>query len=345
MEPLGFPTSLPQFQKFFPNNAACAAYLEAVRWPEGFVCQACKHGDEPYRFGTRSSVVLRCRSCKKDTSLTAGTVMQSTHTSLTTWFWAAYLMTTQTPGISAVQFQRQLGLTQYETAFNILHKLRSGMVRPDRDRIGSEHPVELDECYVGGATRGEGSGVHHKVLVIGAVEFCIKKTIDEDQKPKKRKNSNAKIENGTYVGRLRLQVIPDRCGDMLTDFVKENIAPTTILSDGWQGYNELAKLGYKHKPLVLAGDPDKAEAHLPMIHRIISNLKTWIMGTHHGRVEVQHLQAYLNEYVFRFNRRFYPMTAFNSILGLASRTIPPTYEQLYSGAWEHPGSCPNIEFR
>ncbi len=163
MEPLGFPTSLPQFQKFFPNNAACAAYLEAVRWPEGFVCQACKHGDEPYRFGTRSSVVLRCRSCKKDTSLTAGTVMQSTHTSLTTWFWAAYLMTTQTPGISAVQFQRQLGLTQYETAFNILHKLRSGMVRPDRDRIGSEHPVELDECYVGGATRGEGSGGNRSV--------------------------------------------------------------------------------------------------------------------------------------------------------------------------------------
>jgi hypothetical protein len=343
MDKPAFPRSLPQFQKFFPDDAACAKYLEDVKWPEGFVCPACQHQGEPYRFGKRSSTVLRCRACQYNASLTAGTVMQKTHTPLSTWLWGAYLMTTQTPGISAVQFQRQLGLTQYETAFNILHKLRSGMVRPDRDRIGSEHPVELDECYVGGATRGEGSGVHHKVLVIGAVEVRTKQPPED---PIELKNwLKLPARKKTYAGRLRLQVIPDRCGDMLSEFVKENVAPTTILSDGWQGYNKLANLGYKHKPLVLAGNSDKAEAHLPMIHRIISNLKTWIMGTYHGRVEVQHLQAYLNEYVFRFNRRFHPMTAFNSILGLASRTIPPTYEQLYSGAWEHPGSCPNIEFR
>jgi hypothetical protein len=343
MEPLGFPSSLPQFQKFFPTDEACAKYLEALRWPEGFVCPICGHTGDPWRL-TRSVVTLRCSACRKDAYLTAGTVMRDTHTPLSTWFWGAYLMTTQTPGMSAVQFQRQLDIKRYETAFNILHKLRSGMVRPDRDNIGDEWPVEIDECYVGGATRGEGKGVHHKSLVVAAVE------VRKKQPPKDpielKKWLKLPPRKRIYAGRLRLQVVPDRRMDMLTEFVKENIAPkATIMSDGWQGYNALMSLGYEHKPLVMAGDPKNAEDHLPMIHVVISNLKTWILGTHHGRIEPHHLQAYLNEYVFRFNRRFYPMNAFNSVLGLAAKAASPTYEQLYSGAWEHPGSCPNIEFR
>ena len=107
-------------------------------------------------------------------------------------------------------------------------------------------------------------------------------------------------------------------------------------TDGWYGYLDLLKLGYEHDPLVLAGDPEKAEAHLPMIHLVFSNLKPWILGTHHGAIGPQHLQAYLNEYVFRFNRRFYPMTAFNSVLGIAAGTTAATYDQLYSGQWVHP---------
>jgi hypothetical protein len=137
-----------------------------------------------------------------------------------------------------------------------------------------------------------------------------------------------------YAGRLRLQVLPDRSAKSLTTFVQENVAITCkLMTDGCPGYTTLPDLGYDHHPLVLAGDPDKAEAHLPMIHLVFSNLKTWILGTHHGRIEPQHLQAYLNEYVFRFNRRFYPMTAFNSILGMAARSVSPTYAQLYSGTW------------
>jgi hypothetical protein len=268
--------------------------------------------------------------------------MQDTRTPLTTWFWAAYLMTTQTPGISSTQFQRQLGLSSRQTSFTMLHKLRSCMLRPDRDKVGDEWPVEIDECYVGGATRGEGKGVHHKVLVIGAVEVCTKKPTEEPEKKKRMKGDPKKKK--TYAGRLRLQVIPDRCGDILTEFVKENVAPTAVLSDGWQGYNTLPSLGYKHDPMVMDGNPANAEEHLPMIHKVFSNLKTWIMGTHHGRIEAQHLQAYLNEYVFRFNRRLHPMSGFNAVLGLAVQTVSPTYEEIYSGAWEHPGSCPNIEF-
>lgn len=333
MDTRGFPTSLPEFQQVFPDDAACAAYLERLRWPDGFACSHCSHQEEPYRFPSRSSVVLRCRACKKNTSLTAGTVMQSSHTPLSTWFWAAYLLTTQTPGMSAVQFQRQLGLSRYETAFTLLHKLRAGMVRPERDTIGAEHPVEIDECLVGGKTRGEGRGVHHKATVIGAVEVRTRQ--EKDGRSSRRK---------VYAGRLRLQAVPGKSADALVSFVRGNVAiGATVMTDGAPSYAALSGLGFDHQPLVLAGDPDKAEAHLPMIHLVFSNLKAWLLGTHHGRSEPQHLQAYLNEYVFRFNRRFYPMTAFNSALGLASRSISPTYAQLYSGDWRHPGSAPTIE--
>lgn len=173
-DPRGFPTSLPEFQHVFPSDAACATYLESLRWPDGFACPKCGEVKEPYRFTARPGV-LRCRGCRVDVSLTAGTVMHSTHTPLSTWFWAAYLVTTQTPGQSAMQFQRQLGLTRYETAYQILHKLRAGMVRPERDTIGGEHAVEVDETLIGGRTRGEGRGVHHKTYVLGAIEVRQRK--------------------------------------------------------------------------------------------------------------------------------------------------------------------------
>lgn len=264
--------------------------------------------------------------------------MHSSHTPLSIWFWGAYLMTTQTPGQSALQFQRQLGLSRYETAFQILHKLRASMVRPERDSIGGEHSVEIDECLVGGATRGEGRGTHHKTTVVGAVEVRMRKDA-EDRTAKWNESHDGGIPTKkiVYAGRLRLKVVSGKGADNLTTFIKQNVAAgSTIRTDGWQGYKDLPEMGYIHNQLVLGGDPDKAESHLPMIHLVFSNLKTWIIGTHHGRIEPHHLQAYLNEYVFRFNRRFYPMTAFNSVLSLAAHAMPPTYAQLYSGQWRHP---------
>jgi transposase-like protein len=340
MDPRGFPTSLPEFQRVFPNDEACAKYLEAVRWPDGFVCPKCRQAGEPYRFPTRSSVVLRCRSCKVTTSLTAGTIMQSSHTPLSTWFWGGYLVTTQTPGQSALQFQRQLGLSRYETAFQILHKLRSGMVRPERDCIGGEHPVEVDECFVAGRTSGEGGGNHHMATVVGAVEVRQRK--DAEQRAAKHRQEHddgVSLKKLVYAGRLRLRVVESRDTKYLVPFITASIAKgSRVRTDGWYGYNGLADLGFSHDRLALGGDPEKADQHLPMIHLVFSNLKTWILGTHHGAIAKRHLQAYLNEYVFRFNRRFYPMTAFNSVLGLAARVVPPTYAQLYSGHWVHPAS-------
>ena len=251
--------------------------------------------------------------------------MQQTHTPLSTWFWGAYLVTTQTPGQSAVQFQRQLGL-RYETAFQILHKLRAGMVRPERISIGAQYPVEVDETLVGGRTKGEGRGVHHKAVVVGAVEV----------RPRLHTADGKKGKNVLCAGQLRLGFAPNRGATTLTRFIQENVMKGTVVrTDSWEGYAGLAKLGFVHEPLVLGGDGEEIGAHLPLIHNAFSDLKTWLLGTHHG-VSQQHLQAYLNEFVFRFNRRFYPMTAFNSILGIAAHAFAPTYEKLYSGEWSHP---------
>ena len=235
--------------------------------------------------------------------------MARSHTPLSVWFWSAYLVSSQTPGMSAVQLRRQLGLSRYETAFQILHKLRAGMVRPDQDRIGGrpgEH-VEVDETWAGGRTRGKGRGVHDKVLVASAVEVRQRKP---GTKLDKRKG-------GRYAGRVRLAIVPDRSAKSLCGFVECAVVPgTSLVTDDWSGYASLAKRGYKHLAIAERGDPQVAEEYLPIIHLVFANLKTWLNGIHHG-VSHQHLQAYLNEFTFRFNRRFYPFNAFRSLLGIA----------------------------
>ena len=318
---LPFPRSLPEFQRLFPDEAACAAYLERARWSDGFICLRCGTIGEPYRYAARPGV-LCCRACRRETRLTAGTVMERTHTPLSVWFWAAYLVASQTPGISAVQLQRQLGLSRYETAFQILHKLRAGMVRPDQDQIGGkpdEH-VEADETWIGGRTRGEGRGVHHKSLVAAAVEV-------RQRKPGTKLNPR---RSGRYAGRVRLAVVPDRSARALGGFVKTVVVPgARIITDDWSGYAGLTKHGFNHVAIAERGDPQVAEAFMPIVHLVFSNLKTWLRGIHHG-VSPQHLQTYLNEFTFRFNRRFYPFNAFRSLLGIAGGVTAPTYAQLYS---------------
>ena len=323
---LPFPRSLPDFQRLFPDEAACAAYLEKARWNDGFACSLCGVVGEPFRIATRPGV-LTCRACRRQTGLTVGTVMERSHTPLSIWFWAAYLVASQTQGMSAVQFQRQLGLTRYETAFGILHKLRAGMVRPDQDRIGGhvgEH-VEVDETYVGGRTRGEGRGVHHKTLVTAAVEVRHRESGTAQDKRK----------DGRYAGRVRLSVADDRSAATLAGFVERVVVPgTLVITDDWSGYAGLRKRGYDHHAIAECGEADVAEEFLPIIHLVFSNLKTWLNGIHHG-VSAKHLQAYLNEFTFRFNRRFYPFNAFRSLLGIAGAATAPTYAELYSGDWKH----------
>jgi hypothetical protein len=279
---LPFPRSLREFQCLFPDEAACATYLERARWGNGFVCSYCGTTGEPYRYSTRPGV-LCCRRCRRETRLTSGTVMERTHTPLSVWFWAAYLVASQTPGMSAVQFQRQLGLSRYETAFQILHKLRAGMVRPDQDRIGGKpgEVVEADETYVGGRTRGKGRGVHDMLIVAGAVEV----------RQRKRTRSLNTRKTGRYAGRVRLALVPDRSAQSLGGFIERTVAPgVAIITDDWSGYAGLAKRNYLHTAVVERGNIQVAETFLPIIHLVFSNLKTWLRGIHHG-VSPQHLQA------------------------------------------------------
>lgn len=295
-----FPHSVLEFQQWFPDEEACIKYLYKSRWSNGFVCPIC--GDtESYYIKTRR--VFQCKANMHQTYLTASTVMQGSRQPLLAWFWAAYFLTTETTGISAVQLQRQLGIERYEVVFNMLHKLRSSMVNPERTKINGV--VEVDETYVGGPTTGgkRGRGTE-KAIVIIAVE---------------RKDS--------YAGRVRLRHIEDVTGSSLIGFIKDVVEKrSTIITDEFSGYVNVSKNSYKHK----------IEEDLTLAHLVASNLKTWIKGTFHG-VSDKHLQAYLNEFTFRFNRRRTPMAAFQTILGLASNPEDwPTYKGLYSGEWTHP---------
>jgi transposase-like protein len=327
---LAFPTSLAQFQRLFPDDAACAAYLEKARWENGFICQWCEEKRDPYRFATRPGV-LRCKACRRDVGLTAGTVMERTHSPLTTWFWGAYLVSSLTPGLSAVQFQRQIGLSRYETAFQILHKLRAGMVRPDHGRIGgnlsSRDHIEIDETWIGGALRGKVRDVRDQTLVVAAVEVL-------QRKPKE--DGVVRRRGRRYAGRLRMEVVQNPDTTSLCSFVEAAVEPrTVVVTDDCSRYAALAERGYQHRVVVEGDEAKAAEEYLSMVRLVFLNLKSWLSGTHHG-VSSKHLQAYLNEFAFRFNRRLAPFSAFRSLLGIGASAESPTYDDLYSGEWKHP---------
>ena len=270
-----YPRTLLEFQKLFPDEAACARHLERIRWPEGFKCPYCGQIGDPYRIQARLRV-LECRQCLRQISLTAGSIMHKTRQPLQIWFWAAYLVTSQTPGMSALQFQKQLGIKRYETAFQMLHKLRAAMVRPERDPIGAKWPVEVDETFVGGATQGEGRGKHHKTLVIGVVEVVPRKkalgsdpNLPSGQRPKHKGGHG----RGFLAGRLRLQIIPNRKQETLEPVVLANVKMgAEVRTDGWTGYDNLNKLGYKHTAEPVRGDQAKTDQHLPMIHIVFGKL-------------------------------------------------------------------------
>lgn len=317
------PTSLPAFSRRFATEEDCEEYLYSLRYPHGFVCPRCSSRQGWRLNGTR---ITECVAGHK-TSVTAGTVLHRSRQDLVTWFHAAYLISTLTPGISAVQFQRQLGLRRYETAFQMLHKLRSALVAPAREPLRTE--VEVDEAFVGGKDPGRGGRGGDKTIVVAAVEV-VRWTDEKTQQQRER------------AGRVRLRVVPDASGSSLGGFVRDVVAAGTIVStDMWSGYFGLAALGYDHRATA-QGKGRTARHTLPHVDRLFSNLKSWLRGTHRGRVSAHHLQAYLNEYAFRFNRRFWRGPAFVRTLQLLVETSTrPDYDQLYRAGqpagWVHPG--------
>lgn len=333
----------------FTTDESCTEYLFKVRYPNGFICPKCSDLNG-WAIDGRS--IFECKNGHQ-ISLKSGTVMHRSRLDLTTWFYAAYLMSTLTPGISALQFQKQLGIKRYETAFNMLHKLRSALVAPDRENLKGE--VEVDECYIGGAEEGKrGRSKGEKSLVVVSVEII--RWVDTSGRKPSRHVTQYDVEGPPEVqersqadgepalrkraGRVRMAIIPDASSGTLLPWIKANIKNgTKVHTDGWNGYNGLEKLDYNHIRELQSHEGHKTGKWLPLVHLLVSNLKRWLTGTHKGAVTHKHLQAYLNEFTFRFNRRFWRGPAFLRALGLAVNVNKwPQYDTLYNGKWMHPNT-------
>jgi transposase-like protein len=272
-----YPRTYREFVTMFPNNEVCLSFLQQLRWPMVFVCPAC--GVENVAWNLSRNRLL-CPSCRHQTTVTAGTIFDKTRTPLTTWFEAAWHLTAAKNGMPAKTLQKTLG-TSYRVAWTLLQGYRVAMVRTDRKPLSGK--VEVDETFVGGvehgAKRGRGA---HKCIVVVAVE----------------------IKQPKGFGRIRMRHVPDASANSLVTFIREVVEPgSVIVTDGWLGYNDLPTHGYERTKLVLSDSGDPAHITMPGVHRVASLLKRWLLGTHQGAVDAVYLQAYLEEFTFRFNRR------------------------------------------
>jgi transposase-like protein len=306
------PGDLPTFLKRFGTDARCRAYLVRARWPEGFRCTGCGH-DQAWSHKRR--LIEECTACGRQHSILAGTIFEQTKTGLSRWFLAIYLVTSSKGGISAMELKRQMGFGSYQTAWSWLHKIRKAMVRPERAPLAAR--VEADETYLGSPRPGTpGRGAAGKTKVAGAVE------------------SGRGHAKGRRLGRLRLAVVPDVSAHSLEGFLAGAVARSaTVATDGWSGYAGLAAKGYRHEPLNLSASWGDAALRLPAIHLVFGLAKRWLLGTHHGAVSKKHLATYLDEFVFRFNRRTARSIAhrFARVIEQAVLTPPVTYRNLVAG--------------
>ena len=263
-----------ELEKRFSTEEACREYLFKLRWPNGFQCPRCRQ----QKFWSRDRGLYECAECGFQTSITAGTIFQDTKKPLHLWFRAIWHVTSQKYGANAVGLQRILGFGSYRTAWTWLQKLRRAMVRPGRDKLSGI--VEVDESYIGGKKAGKrGRGAEGKALVVIAAQL-----------------------DGPRIGRIRLRQVPDASTKSLKYAVQQSIeSGSKVLTDGWKGYNGLNRQGYIHE--VVREEVDVGDSLLPSCHRIAGLLKRWLLGTHQGAVSSDHLDYYLDEFTFRFNRR------------------------------------------
>lgn len=302
-----YPATLVEFDQWLSSEEACRDFLQRVRWPEGFQCPACG-ASAAWRTGRGQ---FRCSVCQRQTSATAGTIFEGTRKPLRTWFKAMWYVTSQKQGVNALGLQRVLGLRSYQTAWTWLHKLRRAMVRLGRERLSGR--VEVDETYVGGVERGvRGRETFAKSIVVMAVQA-----------------------DGDGIGRIRMRRVPNVSADSLLPFVHEAVERGSVVhTDGWRGYARLSEQGYTHEVTNLTRSDDPAHVVMPRVHRVASLLKRWILGTHHGSISPQHLDYYLDEFTFRFNRRTSRARGllFYRLLQQGLEVGPVSYRQMVGGA-------------
>ena len=305
-----YPRTWSEFLEWFSSEQACLSYLERLRWPHGFDCPDCASMTAPYR---ASRTRLMCQDCGRQSTVTAGTIFDKTRTPLKVWLAGAWYLTSQKQGVSALGLQRVLGLGSYQTAWTMLHRFRRAMVRPDREHL--KGLVEVDETYLAISDRqrpisavGRKSSTR-KVLVVMAVEILEPKGF----------------------GRIRLRRILNDSDECVVPFVQESVEPgTRVRTDGSAAYRSLKELGYAHERTVMLGSDTPAHVSMAGVHRVASLIKRWILGTHHGSVQPEHLDAYLDEFVFRFNRRTSNSRGmlFYRLLQQAVVTKPVTYRDI-----------------
>ena len=314
-KPIGgidYPMTFQEFDEWFVNEDACLEYIGKLRWPNGFSCPNC--GFHPAAPSLMGRGLYLCVKCKKQTSITAGTLFHQTHKPLRTWFLAMWFITSQKYGASALGLQRVLGLGSYNTAWNWLHKLRRAMVCPGRDRLTGV--VEVDETYVGGVGTGaRGRGSERKSIVAIAVEV-----------------------RGRGMGRIRMSVIPDVSSKSLEGFILNNVEKgSEVRSDGWSGYNGVEKSGYGHAAINISASGNPAHVVMPRVHRVASQLDRWWLGIHQGAIRPMHLAYYLDEFTFRFNRRTSKARGllFYRLAQLATDCQPMARKAIIGGKTQH----------
>src|SRR3990172_7618935 len=299
-----YPKTIFGFEKSFTTEEECRQYLYKIRWPEGFCCPRCNHR----KVWITKRGLYRCANCDFMVSVTAGTIFQDLRLPLRLWFRAIWYVVSQKNGVSALGLQNVLGIRRYKTRWILLHKLRTAMVRPGRERLCGT--VEADETYIGGERPGKrGRGAADKSVVFIAVE-------DKDNK----------------IGRIRLQRVVDASANSLMPAIQDSVQPGSVVrTDGWNGYNDLGAKGYKH--FVVRQTEGVGENMLPLANRVASLLKRWLQGTHHGAVRKSHLDYYLDEFTFRFNRRTSRSRGklFYRLIQQAVQVEPSPYREMVGG--------------
>ena len=272
-----YPERFEDFIEMFSTELDCLNYIALIRWGEmGFSCPKCK-GNEVYISAKHERC---CKTCRQKTSVTAGTVFHRSQKSLRLWFHVMWWMVSQKNGCSAMNLKNAMNFKSYETAWTWLHKLRNVMVNPSRGKLNGE--VEVDETFLGGSESGvTGRETESKILIVVAVE----------------------VKNKT-MGRIRLQCIKDASAAELMPFIEENVEKgSTVITDGWSSYSTVANKGWMHVVHNISRSKQSASELLPHVHIVISLIKRWLLGTHQGSVFEKHMQSYLDEFTFRFNRR------------------------------------------
>ena len=306
-----YPRTYREFVTMFPDNQSCADFLYKLRWEDSFNCPKCGASSTPWH---QTHKRLVCPHCRYQTTVTAGTIFDRTRTPLTTWLEAAWHVTTAKNGMSATTIEQTLGVS-YRVAWTMLQRFRVAMVRSEREMLSGI--VEVDETLVGGVDKGgkRGRGSQKSIVVI-AIE----------------------IHEQKGFGRVRMRYIPNASSNSLTSFTGDMIQPgSTIRTDGWSGYNDLKTLDYNHEVTIVSTSEDQAHVSMPGVHNIAALLKRWILGTHQGAFSTYHLQAYLEEFTFRFNRRLSKNRGlvFRRLLEQAVTTSPVTEKDVtYGYDWE-----------